>query len=135
MPDHDAGFDFLWRLDSLAALAAIGPVMILAIGGFVMSQSVRLNGAIEEELLRLATEPDVDIQRLPGTDQVATGWNTLIQRLSNQSSWDRLERRLAESVGRMHQDRLETVFNHVPLAIGVTDLEGRIIRTTEPSSA
>lgn len=122
---------FRGSLDSLASLAAIGPAVVLAVGAIVLFQSVRLNSAIESELRRISSQPDLEVQPLPGNDPVANGWNTLIERLTTQDVWDRLEGRIADAVGQVRQQQLESVFAQIPIAIGVTNSEGVIVHANQ----
>lgn len=117
-------------LTSLAFIAALGPVAVLVIGAIVLHHTTRLNSIIEQQLQRVSLQEGsagLDAQRIVGSDPVAQGWNSLLERLNDQDVWATLEGRLSDAVGDMRKDQFEAVFQQLPLPVALTEESGRVI--------
>ena len=96
------------RIADFVPLAAVVPLGVLAVGAIVLSQTVRFHDQIEQQLLRISTDPtstQTRIESLPGNEPAIVGWNTLLERLATQESLAALEKRLSGSLAgrRDHQ--------------------------------
>ncbi len=113
---------------SAAGLAVVLPLLILLGGSFYVRLQMRINAAIDEQLVRLAQLSDdepLDLKPLLGVHPVAAGWNRLREALRSARSWDEIEKRLSDSQGAGGSECRE-VLDHLSDGIVVADEDGRI---------
>jgi len=125
----------LWEaISQLIAVAVAVPLVLLLIGAAVLRRSTRVPGTIDEQLRQLTqqsiTEGKVAIRRVlqpvKEAGPVASGWNYLLRRLTDQEGGESLQTRLSEVFGAASGGRWEAAFQCLPDGIAITDETGRI---------
>ncbi len=118
------------RIVDFVPLAAIVPLIVLAVGAIVLSQAVRFHADIEEQLVRISADPEgerLPAEALPGTEPVIAGWNALLGRLAKQATFATLEKRLSESFSSRRDHRPSIILQNLADGIALTELDGRIL--------
>ena len=118
------------RIADFVPLAAVVPLGILAVGAIVLSQAVRFHDQIEQQLLRISTDPtsvQTRIEALPGNEPAIIGWNTLLERLATQESLAALEKRLSGSLAGRRDHRPSIILQALSEGIALTESDGRIL--------
>ncbi|TWU29461.1 sensor histidine kinase [Bythopirellula polymerisocia] len=126
----------LWRtlaeVAPLAPVAIFVPLVLIGLGGFVLSRMTSPLGEISNQLQHIAAlapeDPEV-ITKIPVRDALSLGWNRLATLLEHQKANPEnqaLESKLLEATAarRANQDR--EILESIPDGIAMTDAEGRI---------
>ncbi|MFN0195851.1 MAG: sensor histidine kinase [Planctomycetaceae bacterium] len=121
-----------WRsqLATHAYLAAIVPSVALIAGAFALRHMFRMTEKVDlqlRELARLPRHESMQLQPLSGNDQFVAGWNSLIDRFTQQNLVSTLEVRLSQSLGKLQNRKYEFVFNMFPQGLAITDEDEKLL--------
>jgi PAS domain S-box-containing protein len=122
-------FSFQGTLQQFVAITAFVPVGLLLLGAYMLWQTVRLNEAIEQQLLAVSTHSSQAISNLKPLAELAPaaiGWNNVIQQLRDQQTFTHLESRLKQTSNSMDMQRWQIVCNSLSEGIVVCDQQGQI---------
>jgi len=118
---------------SMAPLAILVPLALVALGAIVLARLSRPMAEIDVQLRKIAASPPaapLPLQPLRAKDALSLGWNRVIDSLEsyrNNSTQDNLNDRLTESIAAQKQNELKDAFEHLTDGVAITDAEGRII--------
>ncbi len=118
------------QIADFVPLAAIIPLAVLVVGAIGLTQSVRFHANIEQQLLRISSDPTnerVRAESLPGNEPAVVGWNTLLERLATQESLIQLEKRLSGSLAGRRDHRPSIILQALSEGIALTEADGRIL--------
>ena len=120
-----------WRglLVSHASLAVLVPMICILLGTMAFRRMLQSSTDIERQLRSLAETPSQQLSPVFSPDQVASGWNTIIDRLTAQDSLQSLESRISQSMGNIQNQKYEQVFNHFPEGLVVSTADGIILHS------
>ena len=122
-------FSFQGTLHQFVAITAFVPVGLLLLGAFMLWRTVRLNEAIEEQLLAVSSpsSPAVtSLKPLAESAPAAVGWNNVLQQLRDHQTFSHLESRLTQSSCSIDVQRWQIVCNSLSDGIVVCDQQGQI---------
>ena len=120
---------FRHLLEENVLFVVLGPLAVIAVGAFSLYQHVRLHAVIENELTQVCRSKDRDalaVRPLAGNGPAVTGWNRLMERLSESESMGVLEERLAKALDSKKERRFLEVLHALSDGVVVTSLDGRI---------
>ncbi len=112
-----------------APYAIVGPMLLVALGGFVLQRTARPLADVESQLRVAAAAEDVaqmPLDHVPVRSAAALGWNRVVDRLSSARHETSLDQRLGEAVRRLHENQLDDIADSLPDGLAVTDDQGRI---------
>lgn len=123
-------FEYFGTLSEHLAFAVAAELCLLAVGALVLTRSVRVAQAIEQQLQRIAAlslSDNPDLQPLAESDSIARGWNAVIEHLKSQRITSTLESRLCE-LGNVSDDKLlARIFQSLSEGIAACDRDGKIV--------
>src|SRR5439155_4940360 len=93
----------------------------------VLRRTVRLNEAIEQQLVRIASVSSTTgtpLEPLADSEPTAVGWNTLLKHMADERTAATLESRLHDSLSSALARRWSAVFNTLSDGIAVCDRQG-----------
>lgn len=107
----------------------LGPLAMIAAGGFSLYQHIRVHNTLEGQLTRVCRLKDRDalpLQPLDGADPAVVGWNRLLERLTASESMELLEERLAKALDSKKERRCLEILHALGDGVVVTSTDGRI---------
>lgn len=126
---------FRGNTSDLAPMIALSASALLAIGAYVIFNTVKRGSEILEQLHGLASAGSAEHAgirpvSLPGRDPATLGWNRLIERVAESDTWTRLQEQLAKTMESQQQQGFHSLFEKLPQAIALTDNDGNLCLST-----
>lgn len=123
-------FEYFGTLSEHLAFAVAAELCLLIVGALVISRSVRVAQAIEQQLQNIAAlslSDNPNLQPLAESDSIARGWNAMIEHLKSQRITATLETRISQLGSVSDEKRLGRIFQSLSEGIAACDRHGKIV--------
>ena len=116
----------------IAPLAILVPLILVAVGAFVLARLSQPVAEVDAQLREIAAQPpgaSLPLRCLRAKDALSLGWNRVVDLLDSQrqdSGPENLNDRLAAAITTGKENELQEALEHLSDGIAVTDVQGRI---------
>lgn len=120
------GLNYFSSFNDLVEWAIVVPLVILLLGAYALRRTASLHDLIELQITQVDNRDFSKLQPLPARGALAAGWNSILLRLKEQSTWDGVERRLSDVFGQADASRWQSIFDNLSDGILLTNSQGII---------
>ncbi|MBI2481219.1 MAG: PAS domain-containing protein, partial [Planctomycetia bacterium] len=107
----------------------VGPLLLVALGGFTLHRLIRPLAAVDTQLRQAAVAPtlaDIELSAITSRGPSVMGWNRIAREFQQERAHSGLDQRLSEAVQSMRHGKSDDVLNSLTEGVAVSGQDGKI---------